>query len=205
MRRILANEVRKQFNACMKERLPQFKNVKPVEIELRGKMIKEIPLGYRLYLWEQSDELYFYLLLEIPSKKMGDAFTIECAWTRNRRYPALLGHLFPYDIPRSQIVHDEPQNGDFRFRMGMLWEPRKDHWWWVAPQPNFEGFTRWLMSGAKVKNQYEPPEMPVEEALKNVTPCVHDAVDHIVDYAIPYFEGIIADEVGDCARTVKKQ
>lgn len=193
MRRDLAEAVRKDFNACLRARVPQFRMVRPRDIDFLGKKEKEIPPGDRLYLWDFTGDLHLYLLLVIATPQMGDAFTVECAWSRNARFPTLAGLMYPYDVPNSATTRDEPKGGDFRFRIGQLWEPRQDHWWWLAQRPSVEELNKWLVSGQLDKGQFAPPEVPIEEAMKNVRPSVEDAVDHIIDYAIPYFEKIIAD------------
>jgi len=192
MRSKLGNAVRKEFESRLSQRLPQFRPVKPERIEIFGKMEQEIPPGWRLYLWHFREDLYFYLLLVIGPQKLGDAFTVECAWTRNARFPALADLMEPYDIPRCNIVHDEPKDGDFKFRIGTLWEPRADHWWWVAPRMSFEEFSKWVRS-EEFKQGLPEPEMSIEDALRNVNTCVEDAVNHIVEYAMPYFEHIIEE------------
>ena len=194
MRSKLAKAVRKEFAARLKRSLPQFKLAKLREIEFLGKMEKEIPPGYRLYLWDFSKDLCVYLVLCIATPKMGDAFTVECAWTRNGRFPSLLGLtiMHPCDFPKFGIVCDEPKDGDFLFRIGELWEPHVDHWWWVAPRPSFEEINKWSREGNfEGEKLFGPPEMPIDEAMKNVVPCVEDAINRIIEYAVPYFEKII--------------
>jgi len=194
MRAKLANEVRRYFDELIKEKAQQFRKVKPGKVKLFGKMEPEIPPGYRLYLWRFERDLYFYLMLVIGSHNIGNAFTLECAYTRNERFPSLSGVMHPYDIPRCDIIRDEPIDGDFCFRIGNLWEPRDDHWWWIVPPESFEEFDKWLLEG-KIPLYHR--EVPIEEAMKNVKPCVEDAVDRIVKYAIPYFEGIIEQYKSD--------
>lgn len=192
MRARLAKALRKTFDDLLKKELPFFKPVEPREIEIQGKKEKEIPPGWRLYLWDYSQDLYFYLLLNTGTQKTGDSFTVECAWTRNGRFPAMVGLMFPYDIPRARILADKPKNDDFRFRIGQLWQPGLDHWWWLAPRPSFEEMVEWSLSEESEKTLgLMPPETPVEEALQNVVPCVEDAIRHIVKYAVPYFENVI--------------
>jgi hypothetical protein len=194
MRRQLANAVRKEFDACLRQNLPHFHPVKPGKIEFLGRMKSEIPAGNRLYLWDYAGDLYFYLVLVVASQKMGDAFTVECAWTRNARFPSTLFCMFPRGVPKSDIPPDTPENGDMRFRMGDIFPEPDDCWWWVAPRPSFEEFNKWLLEGDfEEEKLFGPPEIPLEEAMKNVTPCVEDAVRHIVEYVIPYFEEIIAE------------
>lgn len=194
MRKQLAKAVRKEFDICLRRKLPHFQPVKPKDVEFLGKMEKEISPGDRLYLWDFSEDLYFYLLLVIATPKMGDGFTIEGAWTRNRRFPSKLFPMHPRGVPKSDILPDRPENGDMRFRLGDLFTEPRSYWWWVAPQPSFEEFNKWLLEGYfEGEKLFGPPEMPLEEAMKNVRPCVEDAVNHIVKYTVPYFEEIIAD------------
>jgi hypothetical protein len=206
MRRQLANAVRKEFDVCLRRNLSKFRPVKPREVEFLGRMEKEIPPGDRLYLWDFKKDLYFYLMLVIATPKMGDGFTVEGAWTQNGKFPSTLFPMAPRGIPKSDILPDKPENGDMRFRIGDLLpepEPQEDLWWWVAPRPSFEEFNKWLLEGDfEGEKLFGPKEMPVEEATKNVKPCVEDAVRHIVKYVMPYFEEIIGEYKNETTRTL---
>jgi len=185
--------VRREFDACLREKLPQFHSVKPGQVEFLGKKEIEISLGDRLYLWNFSKDLYFYLLLVIAASKMGDRFTVEGAWTQNARFPSKLFCMSPHGVLRSDIPPDSPQNGDMRFRLGGLFPDPCDHWWWVAPRPSFDEFNEWILEGDfEGKKLYGPIEMDVEKAMKNIKPCVRDAINKIIEYVIPYFEDVIA-------------
>lgn len=191
MRKKLAQAVRKEFDSCLKQRLPKFKSVKPDFIKMLGKTEKGIPLGGRLYLWDFKKDLNFYLMLVLASQKVGDAFTIEGAWTKHNRYPALVGLMNPLDIPELTILHDIPINGDFRFRMSDLYKAHQDHWWWLSPKPSFEEFNKWLKRADFDESPLGTTIIPIEEAINNVKPCVEDVINKITKYVIPYFEKIV--------------
>lgn len=194
MRSKLGKAVREKFDNLIRKTLPQFHLVEPREVDTpAGDKCMETPSGCCLYLWKCRDNLYFYILLEI-NPKQGDSFTIELAWTRNKRFPICTDLMFPYDALESGIKRDIPINGDFRFRISELFEKHsnEDFWWEVAPSPTWEEFAKWNreadFTGEKL---FGPPVMPLEEAMRNVRPCVKDAVDKIEKYAMPYFQEII--------------
>jgi hypothetical protein len=187
MRSELGKELRRQFHALMRRKLPQFHRVKPKEIDAPwGGKTTEIPHGDRLYLWEHSTALYFYLELSIDPKC--DSFTIGCAWTRNKRFPALVGSMFPRGVPKSDIPPQGAENGDMRFRLGTLFPNAQDYWWEVA-KCLVEEVDEWIVSGEW--RETDKPEILIEDALRNVEPCVEDAVNKIIKYVIPYFEEVV--------------
>jgi len=196
MRSKLGKAVRKRFDEIFTKELPQFEPVTPGKICFDNTLIDEIPQGDRLYLWKYKDDLYLYVFLTIATPKFGDRFTVEIAWTKNQRYPLCAFCMFPYDIPESEIQHDIPINGDFRFRISELFENRsnEDFWWEVASQPTWEEFEKWNREGDFTGEKlFGPPETPLEEAMKNVESCVKDAVDKIIKYAMSYFQEIIQE------------
>ena len=190
MRGKLAIVLRKQFNDQLKKEIPQFKNIEPDKIEFLGKMEDAIPKGNRLYLWDCRKDMYFYLLLTIATPTRGDAFTIEFAYSIKRKFPATLPLMHPFDIPESDICHDTPKDGEFRFRIGEFLQPGKDHWWWLAPNIYDVRFNEITFFKDFENDFNELCEVPIEQALKNVAPCVNEAIIIIKKYAIPYFEKI---------------
>lgn len=161
MRKALANAVRKYFTACLNEKLPQFQEIKS----------KDIPPGTRLYGWEVTSDVSFYLFLVIFQTR--DWFTLEAAWSLNRRFPASAPPSLPYN---------KPKNGDLRFRLHTLWDdPRTDFWWRLTPMRSLE----------EELDQYMN-ENPVNEAMRKVRPLIDDAIRHVVQYAMPYFQTIVA-------------
>ena len=95
-----------------------------------------------------------------------------------------------FDVPASGIHRDTPKDGEFRFRIGEFIEPGKDHWWWLAPDIYAERLAELSVSKEFKKGFDGLSEMPIEEALSNVSPCVNEAIDIIKECAIPYFREV---------------
>lgn len=191
MKKILSDNLRKQFNEQLQKSISRFKPVKAKRIDVLGKKIMEIPFGNRLYLWDYKEDLYFYILLVISTQTMGDAFTIECAYSSKGRFPSTLPLMHPFDIPKSGIIKSIPLNGEFRFRLGDLFNPENDFWWWVCPNPSFEEISEWVKQPVTEETLFMPQKISDQEAMESIEPLVRDAVDKIKNYAIPYFEKII--------------
>jgi len=163
MRAPLAKAVRREFGLRLTEVVPQFAEVKG----------ESIPPGDRLYVWEASPGLRFYLLLQFHPHE--DWFTLEVAISQSGRWPAFA--LQP-SSPDADV-----KDGDFRFRLGRLWAPpQRDVWWELAPRPP---------AGASV-DQYMN-RAPVEELLTKIEPLVEDAVRQIAQHALPYLHKVGVD------------
>ena len=84
--------------------------------------------------------------------------------------------------PLPSSVDDEPAAGMLRFRMGRLWEPaQKDVWWELAPRPAVEAGIDSFLN-----------RIPEEDLLPKVPAVVEDAIQHIVQDALPYFRKVAA-------------
>lgn len=116
MKSKFAKRVRKLFSEGLCNKYPMLRELGPEET----KDIISPATGYRLYLWAYSEELYFYLMLCIAPDKMGDAFTVECAYTKHKMFPISTDLMFPLSIPRSDIMPSVPYDGNMRFRIGSI-------------------------------------------------------------------------------------
>jgi len=128
----LGRAVRRAFAVGLAARLPQFVQ------EKSGRH------GVAQYVWRASEQLSFYLSLEVH--RIWNSFTIEVAWSTSGKYPA-------------STVPDDPNSiqskTELRFRLGELWAPPpKDIWWEVRPGPS--------CTREEVRLKIEPP---VQEAL----------------------------------------
>lgn len=124
------------------------------------------PEGLRLPVFKQKD----------------DAFTVEIAWSRQGRFPRHLGYLSPRDIPRSGIRASEPVEGEFRTRLPRFYSDR-DQWWEVIPRLTVEKI---LEQQRRLIETGQVEEAPIEVGLARIEPLVTDAVDRIVEYAVPW-------------------
>jgi hypothetical protein len=158
MRKELVKAVKIAFDARISKMLSQFQEVTEGE---------EVPPQTVLYCWKVDASLWFYLFLQFHRNE--DWFTIEAAWTRLGKWP---------DSPLGREPELHSQDGQVRFRLGKLWEPRKDVWWELAPRPHFV---------TVLEAFYHPP---LEKALQRVESLVDDAIGHIQRDGIPYFERV---------------
>lgn len=177
MKSQLARQVRKLFSEGIRKRFPLFRELSINETK------GIIPSGDRLYLRSHSEDMEFYLLLCIASEKMGDAFTIECAYTNKKRFPASVPIMYPVSAHQSDPNISFPQDGDMRFRIGELFDDHKDYWWWITPPPRYENLSLRPLLG---QNGNEEPNEIIAKAIA-------DALDKIEKYVNPYFMSIIRD------------
>ena len=175
-----------QFEVELKIRVPGFRRVKG----------EPLPAGCRLFGWQYAPDLTFYLLLNIVN---GERFFIDIAWTRNGRFPDIPLRR-PRDIPELGLRKDEPMHGDFLFRLPMLWLP-KDKSWDVVPKRSLEELARELESGEFDKRLSKSDA--VEDLLPKVSELVHDAVEKVEGYAVPYLLQV-AKDIGATATAGEK-
>ena len=170
MRKEIGEAVRKRFNARMKETLPQFR-------EFKSAGATGIVSGSRVYCCQAAPDLFFFLIL-VPSVKDLDRFTLEGAWSKDRRVPSRLGSLS--DVPDESL----------RFRLPSLWNvPHGDYWWELTETRHThtmtsEEFDDWL------RNQEQVLKERIEEGLQRARGCVDDAIEQIIDYGLPFFDGV---------------
>jgi hypothetical protein len=177
MRKQLGKAVRRRFELRLKETLPQFKTLPPAAC----------PFGGRLFEWGVRPDLSAFLFLQIGPQ---DEFTIECAWSGDGRYPFDIPLGNPLDYPGAEVRRDRPQEGRFRFRLGNLWEARRDVWWYLAPRPSLAALQAQL--SAVTHGTYQEP--PLDEALAKVDPLVDEAISRVRDHAVPYFLRVAAGD-----------
>lgn len=185
MKSALANETRKVFSEEIAKCLPIFKALSTRETK------EKIPAGDRLYLWDYSEDLHFYLLLCIASEKMGDAFTIEGMFAENQKLPVSQELSYPYGVPKSNISPSVSHNGSLRFRIGYLFANPSDFWWWVRPNPSFDELNEWTKQPVTDNTVFMPQKVTDQEAMNNVNHMVKDAVGRICQYVMPFFREII--------------
>jgi hypothetical protein len=170
MKKEIGEAFRRQFDARMKQKLPQFREVKPAER-------KGLVPGSRAYCCQAAPELSFFLIL-VPSIMESDRFTLDGAWSTGGRVPSQLSFLT-----------DQP-DGSHRFRLPALWNvPHGDYWWELSDGRHTDPMTadefdEWLHNHQRILKER------IEEGLRKARGCVDQAIDRIVEYALPYFDGI---------------
>lgn len=152
-----------------------------------------VPPGWRVFRWSPRPDWHAFIILGFH--QMHDCFTVECAWSRTGEFPTSGRIQRPRAWPERNIEADDVSGCQFGFRLGYLWQPR-DHWWWLVPEADVKARSNKHMRSViaqdwrTVEETLEDP--PIEEAMANVRPMVDDAIQKIIDYAIPYFEAIMA-------------
>ena len=172
MRRELRWALKSELERQIREKLPRF----------RPARLPQLP-DFIVFCWTLAPELTVFVSFQISQKH--DSFTTECAWSTKGRFPASMTQMFPRDIPESGIRHDDPIDGEFRFRLGELFAPRQDFWWHLSPQLTIEDVLRQQQHVIRTGNLEE--EFPIEQAIARVPEAVNDALDRIVRHALPYF------------------
>jgi len=179
MIRKLGQEVRKHFDLQMKERLPQF---------VRYTAPSPEP-GLRLYRWEFADDLFFFVAL--CRSIHTEAFTVEIASTSR-----------PHWEPHGMVAGptNEPRNGFVHFRLNDLLGQETRQWdlWWdfgpptdlgtsadADPAARLDTFLKYVFFDSDAAR-----EAFVACALPLVPSAVSEAIDYVVKYANPYFEGV---------------
>ena len=188
MRSALGKAVRKRFADRLLTRLPCW------EPDVSASSLTE----WRVFRWQPSSTLTCFLVLAIDWKQ--DNFTIECAWSRSGALPTDTRFQNPRDWPEFDIWRDAPKNGEFHFRLPLLWQPR-DLWWWLVPEDEInrrsEARMDAMISGAHQKFfDLLMQDPPLDATMANVATCVDDAVEKIDAYAMPYFENLIDPKNG---------
>ena len=87
------------------------------------------------------------------------------------------------------LQYNQPVDGEYLFRLGMLCESKRDKWWFIEPELSLAESAQRLMQ--TLEGHLHNP--PVEQYLLNVPIVVEDAIQHILQYAMPYFEKIAAE------------
>lgn len=169
MKSIYARRLRKRFAERLKSELPFFEEVKAERL---------VP-GHRLYRCHPCDTLWFFLYLQISQDD--DSFTVEVGWSRNDHYPWRQLAVSPHDGGSAEGI---------RFRLPTLWIPncKEDPWWEVAPSPSLSALHQFVFHGKEL------PPLPDDDALRRVDVQVNDVIRRILDYAMPYFRRIAAEQ-----------
>jgi hypothetical protein len=192
MRNAIGRRVRLRFGELLADSHPQFL---PLPLHSKGGFganDSEVPAGCRLFEWAFKDDLRFYIVLLIAPDKMNDSFTIECAWTTKGHFPAS-ADLWMDAVRCAGVPPVITHSGDFCCRLGNLFAPYGDYWWWVAPQPPFvEVFAEAARTGMP-PNESLLQWMSVTEATTNIDPRVREAVEYVGRYAVPYFQRVIEE------------
>ena len=174
MRSPLAKAVRNSFSRRMQEELPQFVPVKSEHA---------VP-GDLLYVWKFSQELKFYIYLEISQKSYQDSFTVELACSA-ADFPFSHAALGPTPQKDGSVRFRLPQLYRDEWRPGTGWEP----WWWIGSPIVPEGVTsKAVMRAVAGKRPLTDEGLPIEQALPLVEPQVQNAIDRINRFGIPFFE-----------------
>jgi hypothetical protein len=180
----IAKALRDHFRRELSRRHPAFREFSSADV----------PPGWRVFAADAAPDLAFYIVLALHSTR--DSFTVEGAWTRNGRFPSLCPLLFPRSFPDSGFRQDEPRDGDFRFRLSFLWQPR-DYWWDLIPRKTLEDVAR--EDDEFLKTGTLPPEPTLDAALANLGPMLADALRLVTTHLLPYFDEIAPN--WDRART----
>lgn len=160
MRAKVAQALRKRFETELTEVLPQFRPDKE----------SEIPAGWRCYRWSASEELHFFVLLEL--RQMFDEFSVVCGWSTRPAMP----------VRDSEGVED-PEGV---FTLHGLWNPRSPTGWNLTPGAG-------LLDGPTGPIGSDFGELPpVAEALARVPETVADAVGKLVTHGLPVFRQVAA-------------
>ena len=104
-----------------------------------------------------------------------DRFTLEGAWSKDGQVPSQLSFL------------TDRTDGSHRFRLPALWDvPHGDYWWELsdarhANPMTLEEFDDWLHNHERILKER------IEEGLRKTSGCVDEAIDRVLEYALPYF------------------
>jgi hypothetical protein len=87
--------------------------------------------------------------------------------------------MFPREIPERGIRRDDPIDGEFRFRLGELFEPRQDFWWNLSPPLTIQDTLRQqqlLIQTGKLEEEF-----PIEKARARIPDAVKDALVELLE------------------------
>lgn len=170
MRKEFATALKKQFATRLQQRLPQFRPEKGTG-----------PFAGRLFKWSVRPGFDAFLFLMIGRE---EHFTIEAAWSRDGQFPAVdLDAPIKLPAPTTSPL----QLGADRFRIPDLWVTGGDFWWEIIPKPSWEERMRYLDELTSGAFEERPPS---PEAFAKVGALVEEAVERIVQYAVPYLAEI---------------
>jgi hypothetical protein len=165
MRGMVAKAVRKQFAERLKHELPQFRPIKS----------EHLTHGERLFEWKAAPALFFFLMLQTDDHN--DEFTVEVAWSSDGQFPILSINTSPCEKARG---------GKMRFRLCNFWT-EEDEWFRVCSRPTEAQLKAYFFEG---KDYYA--DSP-EEAAQRVPALIEEAIQRILEHAVPYFRKIVAE------------
>ena len=170
MRKELSKAVRTEFTAAIARRLPQFV---PVTIKSRYAWP-----GSRIFRWVSDPSLHFFVELFFDPKG-DDSFGVEVGWSRLGRFP---------EIPARPGGREDLAKAEHWVRLSLLYSNVGGMWSLEEPEsaPGALG-QRSGISAARVAGL---PPIPVEQALARVGPRVADAVEQLVNHALPYLQEV---------------
>jgi hypothetical protein len=173
MRSQVAKAVKKEVERQMSQRLKEFSRIQA-----------EIVPNFLTFTLQAPGQLSVYVAFQLSPKS--DSFTVECALSEKMRFPNHLGLMTPRANAISRLRREEPIDGEFRFRIGDLLEPPRDLWWHLSPPLTSEDIERNMR--LLVDTGQMEPEFPVDKAKANLAGAVNDAIDHVLQQAVPYLE-----------------
>jgi hypothetical protein len=167
MRKEIASAVKKLFDAGMKRKLAQFQLFK-------NKGNREIKPGTQVYRWESAPDLYFFIMLEIQAKEP-DRFWISLGWSRDGLVPSVYPEL------KGEV--------GARFNLGKLWNARNSFHYWELTKV----VERVSMSDDEMIFALSDAgeEQRIAKGISQAPASVDDAIERIVQYAVPYFDSIL--------------
>ena len=173
MRTEIAKAVRDEFAREVRKELVQFV---PVETS-------KIPAGDWLFNWSMSRDMNAYIYLFMSPKYNQDKFAVELACSTGE---------FPLQMRRQPSFEAQ---GAVRFRLPQLYKDQwpKENWepmWEVGPHDSPRqaiGRTVMHIKRGELPSGKDEGLLPLEQAIQYVEPQVHDAIDKIKKFGVPFF------------------
>ena len=181
MRKELGKAVREQFARRIAEELPEFEAV-PLKEYSRAPW--NMPAsGSRVFRKPHGDDLYFFVVLS-QSVKAKDWFMIDVGWNISPEYPGSFHRKERHEEALALDSYSVRLPDLFRSEWKSSWQP----WWTLGPQYTVQEMTEQLTRG-----EFGPP--PLEQCMPDVSPQVEHAIQHLRDFALPYFERVAASKI----------
>ena len=154
----------------MKEHLPQFK---PVQIKSQY-----LWPGERSFLWIPREPIHIYVVLS-PSLKGYDEFSVDIGWSLLGRFPEIGAR--GARTPTSD--HFEFKEDEFACRVTSLYSGEDEFWKLYDEQILMDDPMSLILSQAQPLSK--------DQAEKIVLPKVHDAMDKLLKYGVPYLNEFV--------------
>jgi hypothetical protein len=169
---MLANPMRKEYGKALRalfqhaiqQKLPSFS---PISVE-------SLFVGERAFRWIPREPLHCWVIL-VPDRGQ-DAFTIDLAWSRRRRFPEL--------DARPSLAAAGANVMEHAVRLGTLIDDTDR--WWTIDSLELTGSLGDVL--AELRRSVEP--VPMATARARVAPLVESAIADLQRYGVPYFERI---------------